>query len=326
MSTQILIGIGAGLVSAALFASAATVGVFAGIPFYLSPLPLCLAGLGWGRATVLIAVLTATLFMAVALSVSLALTFGLVLALPIITLIHLLLLARPAPAEKDAGAPSLEWYPPGRLVGWAAIMAGVLAGLLTLALGPDIETYRQTVGAFLSPELLQAFDPDGEIFTPEAVEKLKVFMARTLPAAFATVWLIVVLFNLWVGGFIVEASGRALRPWPNLHALEVPNAFVAVFAVALVLTFLPGIAGLLATGFAGAMLFVYVLQGLAVIHTYTLGMALRPFLLVALYLGILFLGWVAIVVAIVGLGEPLFGLRRGGTTSGGPPSQTDKNS
>ena len=38
-----------------------------------------------------------------------------------------------------------------------------------------------------------------------------------------------------MGGFIVESSGRALRPWPDLHALEVPNAFVAVFATQLVL-------------------------------------------------------------------------------------------
>jgi hypothetical protein len=323
MPTQILIGVGAGLVSAALFASAALAGAFAGIPFYLAPLPLCLAGLGWGRATVLIAAATGALLLAVVLSAPLGLAFGLTLGLPIVTLIHLLLLARPAAVPNEEGAAALEWYPPGRLVGWAAMMAGFLAGLLALALGPDVETYRQQVGALLSPELIAALDPDGNIFTPETVEKLKVVLAKTLPAAFAVVWLIIVLFNLWVGGFIVESSGRALRPWPDLHALEVPNAFVAVFAVALALSFLPGIIGVLATGFAGAMLFAYVLQGLAVIHTYSLGMTMRPLLLVAVYLGILFLGWVAIVVAIIGLGEPLFGLRRGPRTPNTPPSRDD---
>jgi hypothetical protein len=94
-----------------------------------------------------------------------------------------------------------------------------------------------------------------------------------------------------------------------LHGLEVSNVFVAVFADSLVLSFLPGIVGVLATGFAGAMLFAYVLQGLAVIHVYSRGAPFRPLLLAVVYLGILFLGWVAIVVAIVGLGEPLFGLR-----------------
>ena len=323
MPTQTLIGLGAGVVSAALFASAVAAGVFAGIPFYLAPLPLCLAGLGWGRATVLIAALTATLLLAVVLSGFLGLAYGLTLGLPIVTLIHLLLLARPVASSDEAATPTLEWYPPGRLVGWAAIIAGFLSGFVVLALGPDVETYRQTVGSIFSPEVLKVFDPEGEIFTPETVEKFKVVLAKTLPAAFAVVWLVVVLFNLWVGGFIVESSGRALRPWPNLHALEVPGAFVAVFAVALVASFLPGIIGLIATGFAGAMLFAYVLQGLAVIHAFTVGMSLRPFLLVALYLGILFLGWVAMVVAIIGLGEPLFGLRGRGT--GTPSPQPPKN-
>jgi hypothetical protein len=317
MSTQLLIGAGAGLISAALFASAAAAGVFVGIPFYLSPLPLCLAGLGWGRATILIAVVAGTVAVAVAISVPLALAFALMLALPIAVLVHLLLLARPATPQDDAGAGALEWYPPGQLVGWAALMAGFLAGILGLGLGPDVETYRQSVGSLLKPELLEMLDPDSNLFTPETVDRLKVVLAKTLPAAFAVVWLIIVLFNLWLAGLVVKASGRALRPWPDLHDLEVPNAFVAVFAVALVLSFVPGILGMLATGFAGAMLFAYVMQGLAVIHTYSCGLSLRPLLLAAVYLGILFLGWVAIVVAIIGLGEPLIGLRRRG---GRPPS------
>jgi uncharacterized protein YybS (DUF2232 family) len=82
---------------------------------------------------------------------------------------------------------------------------------------------------------------------------------------------------------------------------------------------LPGLPGLVATGFAGALLFAFVLQGLAVIHVYSRGVPLRALLLAAVYLGILLLGWVAIVVAIVGLGEPVFRLRERGQppTTGG---------
>ena len=301
-------------------------GALAGIPFYLSPLPLCLAGLGWGRATALIAALAGTVILALVLGASVALAFGLTLAIPIAALIHLLLLARPVPAsdaENQGAQTALEWYPPGRIVGWAAITAGMLAALLVLALGPDMETYQGTIGNFLSPENLKPFDPDGTLFTPENVERLKVVLAKTLPAAFAIVWLVIVLFNLWVAGFIVEASGRALRPWPDLHALEVPNALIAIFAVALLLSFVPGMLGVVATGFAGAMLFAYVLQGLAVIHTFSRGFAFRPLLLSAVYLGILFLGWVAILVAIIGLGEPMFGLRARSNAPSAPPSNTD---
>jgi len=145
---------------------------------------------------------------------------------------------------------------------------------------------------------------------------------EALPAAFAVLWLTVMLFNLWLAGYIAAASGRPLRPWPDLHGLEVPNVFVAVFAGALVASFVPGIIGLIATGFAGAMLFAYVLQGLAVIHVYSRGVPFRPLLLAVVYLGILLLGWLAIIVAILGLAEPLLGLR---ARSARPGSSSNNN-
>jgi uncharacterized protein YybS (DUF2232 family) len=199
-------------------------------------------------------------------------------------------------------------------------MAGVLAGILVLVLGYDQEAYRQSIREILEHSTLKELDRDGTLFTEETIASLSGMLARALPAAFAVIWLTITLFNLWMAGLIVDASGRALRPWPNLHALELPNAFVLIFAVALVASFLPGLAGLLATGLAGALLFAYVLQGLAVIHVYSRRVPLRALLLAAVYLGILLLGWVAIAVAILGLGEPLFRLRGRGNEHGPPPN------
>jgi hypothetical protein len=317
MPTNLIIGAGAGLVAAALFASAATAAALAGILFYLSPLPLCLAGLGWGRSAVLLAGLTGTVVIAASLGPGTAAAFVLTIAAPIAVLVHLLLLSRPAGPDAAAGA--LEWYPPGRLVGWAALIAGLLAGLLVLLLGYDQESYQQSIRQILDHSALKELDPDGTIFTKETVESLSVILAKALPAAFAIVWLTIVLFNLWLAGIIVAASERSLRPWPHLQDLELPNAFVAVFAVAILASFIPGILGLLATGLAGAMLFAYVLQGLAVIHVYSRGSPFRILLLTVVYLGILLLGWVAILVAILGLGEPMFGLRARSVQSGQPP-------
>jgi hypothetical protein len=48
-------------------------------------------------------------------------------------------------------------------------------------------------------------------------------------------------------------------------------------------------------------------------------MALRGLLLATVYLGILLLGWVAIIVAIIGLAEPSLGLRRRAAQGGQPP-------
>ena len=307
MPTHLFIGAGAGLVAAALFASAATSAALAGILIYLSPLPLCLAGLGWGRSSALLAGLTGTVVVAASLGLATAAAFGLTIAVPIVVLVHLVLLSRPAPPNEPAG--SLEWYPMGRLVGWAAVIAGLLAGLLVLVLGYDQESYQQSIREILNHSALKELDPDGTVFTEENVEGLSAVLAKTLPAAFTIIWLSIILFDLWLAGVIVAASGRSLRPWPHLQDLELPNIFVLVFAAALLASFIPGLIGLLATGLAGAMLFAYVLQGLAVIHAYSRGAPLRGVLLAAVYLGILLLGWVAILVAILGLGEPIFGLR-----------------
>ncbi len=320
MPIHLLIGAGAGLVSAALFASATTTAALAAVLLYLSPLPLCLAGLGWGRSAAALAGLTGTIVMAASLGPGAALAFAVTIAAPVAVLVHLLLLSRPVPAPEGASTGAVEWYPIGRLVGWAALIAGMLAALLVLALGPGPESYHQWIAKVLVPNLLKILGPNASDFTPEMIENLKLVLAKALPAAFVIVWLTLMLFNLWLAGLIVEASGRALRPWPDLHDLEVPNVFVAVFAVALVVSFVPGLLGLLATGLASAMLFAYMLQGLAVIHVYSRGVPFRWLLLAVVYLGILFLGWLAILVAIVGLGEPLFGLRARSAASGHPPT------
>jgi Predicted membrane protein (DUF2232) len=302
-----------------LFASAATATALAGVLFYLAPLPLCLAGLGWGSTAALLAALTGTIVVALSFGPAMAAVFAASIAAPIALLTYLALLSRPAPAPEGQSSGALDWYPPGRLVGWAALIAGLLAALLVLFLGSDQDSYRESIREILSHSALKDLDRDGTLFTEENIAKLSGLIARALPAAFAVVWLTITLFNLWIAGIIVEASGHALRPWPDLNALEIPNAFLLIFAAALAASFLPGLPGLLATGLAGALLFAYTLQGLAVIHVYSRGMPLRGLLLATVYLAILLLGWVAIVVAIIGLAEPTLGLRQRAARGGQPP-------
>lgn len=320
MPIPLLIGAGSGLIAAALFASAATATALAGVLFYLAPLPVCLAGLGWGGRAALLSALTGTVVIAAALGVATAAVFAISIAAPSALLTHLALLSRPAITPQGQQVAALEWYPPGRIVGWAALLAGLLAGLLVLFLGYDQETYRESIREILSHSALKELDPDGKLFTEDTIANLSIVLARALPAAFAVVWLTITLFNLWMAGLIVNASGHALRPWPDLDALELPNAFLLVFAGALAASFLPGLPGLLATGLAGALLFAYVLQGLAVIHVYSQGVPARGLLLATVYLGILLLGWVAVIVAILGLAEPLLGLRQRANRGAPPPN------
>ena len=322
MPAHLFIGAGAGLVSATLFASAMVASALAGLIIYLCPLPLCLAGLGWGRSAAGFAGLIGTILSALLLGPAHALAFALCLAIPVTALVHLILLSRTSTSPDNEAKPFLDWYPAGRLVAAAALIAGTIAALMLLALGPDMAGYNASIDEML-PRIHDALGANDEVWTPKMAENLKAVLAKALPAAFAIVWLTVALFNLWLAGTIVRRSGHAIRPWPDLHALEIPNVVVLVFALALAASFLPGILGLIGTGFAGALLLAYVLQGLAVVHVYSLGVPLRPLLLTVVYIGILFLGWVAIIVAILGLGEPLFGLRNRASAR---PSNQDNDS
>ncbi len=321
MAAPLLIGAGAGLVSAALFASAATATPLAGLLFYLAPLPVALAGLGWGWTAAAVAALAGTIVAGAVLGIATGLIFALAIGAPLAVLCYLVLLSRQValPEGAAAEAVALEWYPLGRIVGWAAVMAGGLAALMVLMLGYDTETYSQSIRSVLEHSALKTLDQDGSIINESTIGNLSAVLARALPAAFAIVWQSIALFNVWLAGVIVEASGRALRPWPKLDALELPNSIFLAFTASLVASFLPGLAGLLATAFAGAFLFAYVLQGLAVLHAFTRGMPFRAALLAAVYLGMLVLGWVAVAVAILGLSEPMLRLRERAAARGQPP-------
>jgi hypothetical protein len=316
MPTPLIIGAGSGLVSAALFASAATAAALAGVLLYLAPLPLCLAGLGWGSGAALVAAIAGTFVVALSLGPVAASIFALLIAAPTALLAHLALLSRPLTSPQGQVTQAIEWYPAGRIVGWAALIAGGLAAILILVIGSDQDSYREMIRQMLDHSALKELDRDGTLFTEETLTSMAAMIARAVPAGVAIVWLTITLFNLWMAGMIVDASGRALRPWPDFHALELPNALVPIFAASLLASFVPGLPGLIATGFAGALLFAFVLQGLAVIHVYSRGVPFRALLLGAIYLGILLLGWVAIAIAIIGIGEPVFRLRERGQ----PPS------
>ncbi|MGI9383421.1 MAG: DUF2232 domain-containing protein [Methyloligellaceae bacterium] len=325
MASPLLIGLGAGLVAAVLFASAATGSVLALALFYLAPLPGFLAGLGWGTVSALTAGLSGAAVATAALGLKAGLAFLLTLGVPATVLCHLALLSRSSGPTAVQGAGSgqapVEWYPPGRIVAAATLIAGALSALSVPMLGLDSESYRATIQDILNKTILNqlgANAPEG--LDKESLAPLINLMVRALPAATAIVGLGVMLFNLWAAGRIVDISGRALRPWPDLSTMTYPNTFALGFVASLLLTFAPGLMGIIATGFAGAFLLAYVLLGLVVLHAITRASTLRPFILFVLYCGIVFFGWIALAVAIVGIGEPVFKLRERMTNKPQPPA------
>lgn len=314
MNSPFLIGVGAGLVSAVLFASTMTGSALAMALFYITALPGFLAGLGWGTTAAIIAAVTGAALSAVLLTPLAGLGYFLTLGLPIAVLCHLALLARPGNetagdgGQRDGGA--MEWYPPGRIIAWIALMAGGVAALSVPLFGLDVETYRANLQQILDKTLLNQLPggvPPG--MSKEQMGPVIELLIRALPAASAIVWLTIMILNMWSAAKIAAASGRLIRPWPDLTMMRYPGVLALGFVAALLGTFTPGILGIIATGFAGALLVAYVLLGLVVLHVMARQSPFRHIILGALYLGIFLFGWVALVVAMIGIGDPMFKLR-----------------
>lgn len=325
MNPLVIIGIGAGLVSAVLFLSTATGSLLAMMLFFVVALPGFIAGLGWGSLAALIAGLSGAAVVAVIIGPTAGLVYLVVLGAPVALLTYLALLAREPEGELAEPSGNVEWYPPGRLVAWSTLIAGGVAALSVPLLGFDAETYRASAKSYFEKTIFSQLPDTGpNAVDREQLEPLVDLLVQVLPATSAMVWLAILLTNIWAANRIIEASGRAIRPSPPLATLTYPRHFPLGFVAALLASFVPGIPGIVATGFAGAFLFAYILMGLVVLHVLARRSAFPGLLLMILYLAMLFMGWVTLLVAIIGLGEPVFKLRERVAGGSQPPQDEDE--
>ena len=327
MRQDYLIALALGLVACVAFVSATTGPLpMRLILFLITPLPLLLAGLGWGVRAALVAGAAGTI-MLIAAGPMVAAVFALSQAVPSAVLSYLAMLNRTVPeAETTSGAsePSTqrEWYPPGRLVVWAAVMAAVPAIIWSVL----ADANSTEIKAALATGLEAAFKagavgaPGGGPWTPATIAQFSAKLYAILPAGSAVAWMSGLLLTLWIAGRIMRASGQLTRPWPDLASLEFPSGTALAFAtVTLAAVLLEGPVGIAGRAFCGALLLAYFLLGLAIIHFMTRGMSWRPFVLWGLYTALLFVnGLVAIPIAIIGLTDGLLHLRRRyGSPTGG---------
>jgi len=325
MQLAVLIAIGAGLASAALYASASTgtlLGVF--VLFFMSPMPVAIAGLGWGWASGAIAATVGTLLAAFIAGPRSGVVYLVALGAPAAVFSYLALLNRQVELEPEAGnghgGVATEWYPIGRLVAWASVWAGLVAAAALLGTASDAAGIRAALlEVFEKTRLAEAMGSGGRPLTPQEKNAFIALMATLFPWAISTMWFTIAMFNLWLAGHVTRASGRLARPWPDLSAISLPPAMPLAFGAAVLGTFLADMPGLVASGFASSLMFALMLLGLAILHRITRGTALRPAILGTVYASLLFLQPVsALLVAMIGLAEPFF--RRGPAGAGPPPS------
>ena len=321
-----ILGIGAGVAAALLFASV-TSGIWMSIPlFYLAPLPIMIAGLGWSHWAALIASLTGALTLGTVFGVVFLFAFLAGAGVPAWWLGYLAMLARPVAANgaDDRQAAGLEWYPPGRLVIWAALLAALVVIVAIPNFGTDADSFRaglrSALNAILRTEIAAPADaPSG---MPARADRLIDFLVSAIPMAAAVLATMTNLFNLWLAARIVRFSGRLARPWPQLSALRFPPLLMAVLALSVACSFVDGLLGIVAGIASAALLLAYGVLGFAVLHAITLGLQIRPFLLGLAYAAVFLIGWPMLALCLLGLIDTAFDLRGRVASKRGPPAVT----
>src|SRR5215475_1748267 len=151
MIAIVAIAIAAGAASALMFASIVSGALISLVLFYLAPLPLMVAAIGWGPLSAAIGGVAAASVLGLLFGLPYAIAYAVTAALPAWWLGHLVMLGRPIAPAPHAGngatppAPVTEWYPPGRLLLWVCGFAFLTTMSALLTLGGDAAAISATM-------------------------------------------------------------------------------------------------------------------------------------------------------------------------------------
>ncbi|MHC2619848.1 hypothetical protein ACVIW2_001880 [Bradyrhizobium huanghuaihaiense] len=306
-----LIALIAGAASALMFASIVSGALISLVLFYLAPLPLMVASIGWGPLCASLGGITAAIGLGALFGLPYCIAFAVTVALPAWWLGHLVLLSRQiGPVAPDASTteppaePELEWYPVGRLLLWIAGFATLTTIAALLTLGTDAETITGTLQRGLM-RILRTTDPQTSAEAGQFVDAL----VRIAPAAATIVAMMTLTLNLWLSAKVTATSGRLRRPWPDLKTAELPPMTLVALCVALAFCFTGGLLAIVAQITTAALMMGYALTGFAVLHTLTLALKSRTFWLGSTYAVVVVFGWPVIAMVILGLADAVFGFR-----------------
>ncbi len=338
MITTILIAMAAGCASALMFASIISGALISLLLFYLAPLPLIVAALGWGPLSAAIGGIAAAIGLGAIFGLPYCIAFVIMAALPAWWLGYLALLGRPhasamalgemapgemPPVEMGPGAPSgadaaaaatsMEWYPVGRILLWIAGFAALTTMATLLTLGTDAATITGAMQRGLL-RILTTSDAASSGQT-EWIEAL----VKIAPAAAAVVAMMTLTLNVWLAAKITATSGRLQRPWPDLKSAALPPMTLAALSVAIAFCFTGGLLAILAQIITAALMMAYAFVGFAVLHTLTLAVKNRALWLSTAYAIAVVFSWPVLLMAALGLADAVFGLRQRYLQSRPPP-------
>ncbi|NLH80871.1 MAG: DUF2232 domain-containing protein [Phyllobacteriaceae bacterium] len=300
--SSVLVGCGAGLLSAVLFASLVG-GNLLTLPLFLaSPLPLMIAGLGWGTLAGVLGAFLAAFVLLFELGTPAALVSLGTAGVPALLLTEL--------AGREVATPNgVERPSTGRIATIAAVTMAIATVAGAIGIGFDVtETTREVVAAF-HEALAAGGTPPADLPEAMALEPLVRASVRVMPAFFPGFWTLVLILDLVLAARIVRRAGRLTRPWEDLAEIRVSPWTGLVFAAGFAAAFLPGTIGILAAIAAGAAFAPLFLVGMAVLTVLTRSTDMRWILRSTAYGLVLLFPVAALVMALTGLAETFLDLR-----------------
>ena len=301
-----------GLAAALLHASVLTLTPLSALLFYLAPLPLFIVGFSGGWVTAAISAAVGGGVLAGLSGGKAGLFFLIASAAGPVILTRLALIHRPATAggsEGEAAHGGVEWYPEGRLLLWAAVLAGALLTLVILLIGPDAESFRAALKE-LSAKFAEPLLKDMPAQQRPGFAQLVDFLAVLAPVASAAALLVALMANMLLASRLLKTFGMSLRPWAPFSSLAFPRLAGVALAGAGALSLMPGTAGLIGSVYAAPLCTAFAILGLAVIHYLLLNHSARVPLLAGLYAVLILLSWIVMVPLIaLGVAELGFNLR-----------------
>lgn len=286
----------AGLAGAVAFLAGLTGSLPAVILANFAPAPLLAAAFGLGALGGVVAAAVSAVIVLIAGGLSTAIVFVLATAAPAA------ILGRQAMLSRTMDDGTTEWYPQNYLLVWLFGIGIASFGALALFLASQSNGVAGTVYAAMN-EMADAFQ----------VKEKELFVAATaplLPGLAVSAWMLVLVINGALAQWLLSRAQKALRPSPDIAELFVPNWIApAGAAVVLAAIALGGDAGYTARNLLVVMAVPFFLQGIAVVHMTARFVGAGAGLMVVFYVMLMIVGWVAFLIALLGLVEQFLNIR-----------------
>lgn len=268
------------------------------ILFFISPVPLMVAGLGFGLKSALIGAVIALAGTLVFANGLVAVLVALAIAAPACAMAFWLNLARPA---EEIGGPKgkLAWYPLADVLFAVALMTG----LAYVSLGAAIGFGPEVAGQLASELVARLHETNPEVaISPAAEDSLRSFLQTAIPVIQPFFWMLTLTLSIYIAVAIAQRAHLVQRPredWPM--ALRMPRIATFAFLAAVLISLAPGGLGHAGGTFAGALGAGFTMAGFAMLHARTRNMPGRLAILTIAYLSIAFIGFTVLIFFIAGV-------------------------